>query len=97
MRPSAIPQILSAAQKRCVMSKLVASAVLAALTAYPALAQSRDSSFGQNNIDGSVITAPAGHRQPRAGDLPATNTGDNPSAYARDEKLDRALRICRGC
>jgi hypothetical protein len=48
-------------------------------------------------IDRSVMTAPIGQRQPRTVDLPVTNMGDNASATARDEKLDRVLRICRGC
>jgi hypothetical protein len=65
--------------------------------ASPAFAQSHDPSIGSGNIDRSAMTAPVGHRQPRARDVPPTNIGNNPSAYARDPKLERALRsICRG-
>jgi hypothetical protein len=78
------------------MNNRTAVVVLATIVASPALAQSHDPSIGTGNIDRSVITAPVGHRQPRASDVP--KIGDNPSAYARDPKLERALRsICRGC
>jgi hypothetical protein len=73
----------------------IALVVLAVIMALPALAQSHDPSIGTGNIDRSVITAPVGHRQPRASDVP--KIGDSPSASARDRKLDRALQICRGC
>lgn len=80
------------------MNNRIATVVLATIVASPALAQSHDPSIGSGNIDRSAITAPVGHRQPRAADVPRTNMGDNPSAYARDPKLERALRsICRGC
>jgi hypothetical protein len=79
------------------MNNRVAIAVFAVIVASPALAQSHDPSIGSGNVDRSVITAPVGHRQPRAGDVPPTSIGDNRSAYARDSKLDRVLRICRGC
>jgi hypothetical protein len=79
------------------MNHRIVAVVLATVVASPASGQSHDPSIGSGNIDRSVITAPVGHRQPRAGDVP-TKIGDNPSAYAREPKLDRALRsICRGC
>jgi hypothetical protein len=77
------------------MNNRIALVILAVIMASPALAQSHDPSIGTGNIDRSVITAPVGHRQPRASDVP--KIGENPSAYARDRKLDRALQICRGC
>jgi hypothetical protein len=83
------------------MNNRVAVVILATIVASPALAQSHDPSIGSGNIDRSTITAPVGHRQPRAADVPRTS--DNPTAYARDPyardpKLERALRsICRGC
>jgi hypothetical protein len=79
------------------MCKVILVAGLVAIMTYPALGQSHDPSIGSGNIDRTVITAPVGHRQPRAVDVPATNVEDNGSAYARDRKLDRVLRICRGC
>jgi hypothetical protein len=75
------------------MNNRIAVVVLATIVASPALAQSNDPSLGTGNIDRSVIPAPVGHRQPRAADVPKIS--DNPSA--QDRKLDRALRICRGC
>jgi hypothetical protein len=82
------------------MNTRIAVVFLAAALASPALAQSRDPSLGSGNIDRSDMTAPTapvGHRQPRAGDVPGTNINDSSSAYARDSKLERTLRICRGC
>jgi Skp family chaperone for outer membrane proteins len=75
------------------MNNRNAVVVLATIVASPALAQSHDPSIGSGNIDRSAITAPVGHRQPRAADVPKIS--DNLSA--QDRKLDRALRICRGC
>jgi hypothetical protein len=77
-------------------NRLVVVLVVTAL-ASPALAQSRDPSVGSGNIDRSEVRAPIGHRQPRAGDVPASTINDNASAYARDPKWERVLRICRGC
>ena len=79
------------------MCKGILVAGLVAIATYPALGQSHDPSTGSGNIDRTVITAPAGHRQPRAVDVPLTTLEDSGSAYARDRKLDRALKICRGC
>jgi len=79
------------------MNRQIPIVVLASVLASPALAQSRDPSMAAGNIDRSVMTAPIGQRQPRTVDLPATNMGDNASANAPGEKLDRVLRICRGC
>lgn len=43
--------------------------------------------------------APVGHRQPRQGDLPPENAGNDPaSSDAQDRELDRMIKgICRGC
>jgi hypothetical protein len=78
------------------MKHRIAVLLVATALASPALAQSHDPSLGSGNIDRSDMTAPIGHRQPRARDVPATNV-DNASAYVRDSKLDRVMRICRGC
>ena len=79
------------------MNNRIAVVLLSLALASPAFAQSHDPSLGSGNIDRSAMTAPVGHRQPRAGDVPATNNNDNASAYARDRKLERMLKICRGC
>jgi hypothetical protein len=47
-----------------------------------------------------IPQAPAGHRQPRAADLPAETPKDvaaDRRQQQRDRKLDRALQLCRGC
>ena len=43
--------------------------------------------------------APVGHRQPRPGDLPPENAGnDSANSEAQDRELDRMIKgICRGC
>lgn len=46
-----------------------------------------------------VVAAPAGHLQPRPGDLPPKNAGNDPAnSDAQDRELDRMIKgICRGC
>ena len=77
----------------------VAVVVVATFISAPVFAQSQDPSIGSGNIAGTVRSAPVGHRQPRSVDVPQTNTSGtgNLSAYDRDPRLERALRICRGC
>jgi hypothetical protein len=80
--------------------KRIAVVVIATFISDPVVAQSYDPSIGTGNIvPGTVWQAPVGHRQPRAADVPQTNNSgrDNLSAYERDVRLERALRICRGC
>ena len=45
------------------------------------------------------MDAPIGHRQPRAGDIPAEARADDPGRIdAQDKELDRMIKgICRGC
>jgi ascorbate-specific PTS system EIIC-type component UlaA len=42
-------------------------------------------------------TAPIGHRQPNASNVPAKVLRDEQSMEAEDTKLDKELNICRGC
>jgi hypothetical protein len=42
-------------------------------------------------------TAPIGHRQPNASDVPASVLRDENAMQAEDSKLDKELNICRGC
>jgi hypothetical protein len=44
-------------------------------------------------------TAPIGHRQPRAGDVPSETGANDPSKIdAQDRELDRMIKgICKGC
>lgn len=46
-----------------------------------------------------IPQAPTGHRQPRARDLPANIPPDPSDQRLRQQnsKLDRDLRLCRGC
>src|SRR5882724_9386309 len=43
-------------------------------------------------------TAPVGHRQPRAGDVPTPTTPSRQSLDQEDANVDRIIRsVCRGC
>lgn len=42
-------------------------------------------------------TAPIGHRQPNASNVPANVLREEQSMDAEDTKLDKELNICRGC
>jgi hypothetical protein len=55
---------------------------------------------GQSAGSGSVLQAPVGHRQPRAGDVPSEKNLNDPNAAANkeDAELDKKIKsICRGC
>ena len=72
----------------------VAIAALLPISPNPLSAQEQLSTPSTSRI----IGAPAGHRQPRPADIPAT---DKSAADLQEEKLqaelNRKLRICRGC
>ena len=44
-----------------------------------------------------IGSAPIGHRQPHANDVPSENAGDLEHIGAEDAAVDRKLTICRGC
>jgi hypothetical protein len=44
-----------------------------------------------------IDSAPVGHRQPHASDIPSENTNDLEHTSAEDAAIDRRLNICRGC
>jgi len=46
-----------------------------------------------------ALEAPIGHRQPRAGDVPAETGSNDPGRIdAQDRELDRKIKgICKGC
>jgi hypothetical protein len=78
------------------MKKAIISLALLALVGAPALAQSGNS----NQTKGTVLPAPVGHRQPRAGDVPDEKNLANPSdpVNKEDALLDKKIKsICRGC
>jgi hypothetical protein len=47
----------------------------------------------------TTVTAPVGHRQPRAGDVPQETGSNDPGKIdAQDRELDRLIKgICKGC
>jgi hypothetical protein len=45
----------------------------------------------------SPLSAPVGHRQPRASDIPPPSSGDNSQATEPRDDINEKLRICRGC
>jgi hypothetical protein len=44
-----------------------------------------------------IGSAPIGHRQPHADDVPSENAGDLEHVGEEDAAVDRKLIICRGC
>jgi len=42
-------------------------------------------------------SAPVGHRQPNASNVPESVLRDENAMEAEDSKLDKELNICRGC
>jgi hypothetical protein len=44
-----------------------------------------------------IGSAPVGHGQPHASDVPSENTDDLEHMSAEDAAVDRKLNICRGC
>jgi len=69
------------------------------LAASGAFAQSKSGTSGPSATtnSGSVPSAPVGHRQPRAADVPSAQE-KNYTESAEDKALDRKIKsICRGC
>jgi hypothetical protein len=55
-------------------------------------------SFGGSGAHAQVGPAPAGHRQPRGGDVPQESSQQSTPRTPEDIALERALaNICRGC
>ena len=85
------------------MQRLIMSLALTIVIGGPAaFAQSGGtSSYPKNSTTGSgVLSAPVGHRQPRAGDVPNEKNLSNPNdpMNKEDAALDRKIKsICRGC
>jgi len=46
---------------------------------------------------GAQPSAPVGHRQPNASNVPESVLRDENAMQAEDSKLDKELNICRGC
>jgi hypothetical protein len=61
--------------------------------------QDRTVGFGAQSEDLGVPSAPVGHRQPRAADIPANVPRDGSDAWLNqlNRDTDRKLQICRNC
>jgi hypothetical protein len=67
-------------------------------TATTALAQSFHPSIAGKETTTRPWTAPPGHRQPHASDVPATSLGSLDALDQEDAIVDRKISgICRGC
>jgi hypothetical protein len=86
-------------------ASLLAMGLLVGVSANPSLAQTDRMSSQPNATQGAApapaAQAPTGHRQPRAGDLPAPSQTQDRAEEAEkkaDERLQKVLQsICRGC
>jgi hypothetical protein len=85
------------------MKKTMISLALLVLVGVPgALAQSGNTP-SSSGMKGTVLPAPVGHRQPRAGDIPDEKNLSNPDdpndPLSKENKLlDKKIKsICRGC
>jgi hypothetical protein len=83
------------------MKKLILAAILALTAGATAMAQGGGSSYPKNpGTSGTVLQAPIGHRQPRAGEVPSEKNLSDPNnpVNKEDAALDRKIKsICRGC
>ena len=71
-----------------------AFAVASVMSGYPLL----PAWFGGSGAHAQVGPAPAGHRQPRGGDVPQESSQQSTPRTPEDIALERALaNICRGC
>ena len=82
---------------------IIAAAALAVAANAAALAQggrNKGSTTDSMSNSRSMMDAPVGHRQPRAGDVPDERNLSNPNdpVNREDAALDRKIKsICRGC
>ena len=87
-------------RKLMTASLLTGAALLLLLDGPVAMAQSSSKSgsgAGTGQTMGGPPPAPVGHRQPRAGDVPAERSG-NSKLDEENAALDRKIKsICRGC
>jgi len=80
------------------MKQFIAAAMVLSLLGAPvALAQGAGSSGASSKSSVGTGSAPVGHRQPRADQVPS-NAEKGYQESAEDKALDRKIRsICRGC
>lgn len=84
------------------MKKIMLATSLVVLLGGAAVAQTGGTkgSTSSGASSGSVVPAPVGHRQPRAGDVPSEkNLSDvNDPLSKENQALDKKIKsICRGC
>jgi hypothetical protein len=84
------------------MRKLITTTALLILIGGPAAIAQTGSGGGSSTAvkNPAVPQAPVGHRQPRAGDVPAEKNLNDPNDLLSKENaiLDRKIKgICRGC
>ena len=77
------------------------AAILSAAMATSSFAQSavqEPSAYASNETATRPWSAPVGHRQPRAADIPAATSASQQIIDQKDAIVDRKIRgICRGC
>jgi len=75
--------------------------ILSAATAPVISAQAvfqQPSMYASNETATRPWSAPVGHRQPRAADIPASLSGAQQSLGPEDAEVDRKIKgVCRGC
>lgn len=83
------------------MRKIVMALSLLVMFGGVAIAQTDNKGAGSGQSAGSLPSAPVGHRQPRAADVPneKNNANDpNDPQSKENQALDRKIKsICRGC
>jgi hypothetical protein len=80
---------------------LGAAAILSAAMATPVLAQAmvrEPGVYASNETATRPWSAPVGHRQPRAVDIPASTSASQQIIDPEDANVDRKIKgVCRGC
>ena len=77
------------------------AAILSAAMATPVLAQAmaqEPRAYASNETTTMPWSAPIGHRQPRAVDIPASTSASQQIIDQEDANVDRKVKgVCRGC
>jgi hypothetical protein len=77
------------------------AAILSATMGAPVLAQAmvrEPGAYASNETATRPWSAPVGHRQPRAVDIPASTSASQQIIDSEDASVDRKIKgICRGC
>ncbi|WP_249168189.1 hypothetical protein [Bradyrhizobium elkanii] len=77
------------------LAAMMSAAMATACVAQAAVRQPR---YASNETASRPWSAPVGHRQPRAADIPATTSTSQQVIDQEDAIVDRKIKgICRGC